>query len=181
MASGALVYPRFHYPRTHLLVQLLAGFLEHGRRPYVQVGQANLCRAFHRRFGIPLSRRHLNRLLADARKWGAIGQRRTHTRGPDGNFVPGVTLTWLQDRGWQLLRRVADNARSISAFFRVPSKANNRRTHAGGVPEATAKRGREAWWQPPRQLLGGEPVTPEQLQRTRETIDALAKRLAFPK
>lgn len=157
MPSSPIVYPRFHYSKTFMLVELLAGFMQHAGKICVQVSQDTLCKAFQRRFGQSLSRRHLNRLLDDARKWGAIKQRRTHTRSPDGKFVPGVTLTWLADRGWQLLRRLADTARSLSGVYRVPSTTQNRDPKPSVTGSAASRRRARPWYSPPPEVVRPRP------------------------
>jgi DNA-binding MarR family transcriptional regulator len=150
MSSDAIDRPTMCRTSPEIL-QLLAAYCGHSRKPYTFPSQQTILNTLRQRYRLHISRRTLNRRLAHLEAAGMITRLRRHKRDqPSGRLLLRSTLYFVTSFGRRMLKKTVDNLSKFLTNIAVPQVAQklstirslvqkNLTTAAGGWPPGDRK------------------------------------------
>jgi len=135
MANTAAVSGFPGLPRAYQILDVLTGFAHRHGKHYCFPSQDTICRVYEARFGIPLSRRHLNRILSQLQDAEMIRRTRRHRKKPRGGILFSSTLYHFSRAAFATARRTLTNLGHLLGRSRVTRKAQQGdRSHESSLP-----------------------------------------------
>lgn len=114
------------FPKNQAVLYSLLAVAKHHQKKYCYPSQEKLIELANKFYKVQMSRRTLNRVLAELEDLRLIERIRRHREGKDGRILFSTTLYKFKGKAFNYLIALTKRLQDLFSFFRVPKWAQYR-------------------------------------------------------